>query len=74
MGEVVQLTSGRSRQGSKIPQPRDCDDCGELIETARIQVRPDAKRCVGCQTLFERRRIRMLQGAGDKDTVILRGR
>lgn len=32
-----------------------CTDCGEAIEPARIQLFPYALRCVGCQTVFERK-------------------
>ena len=32
-----------------------CSECGKRIPAARLQVKPEAKRCVACQTNFERR-------------------
>ncbi|MCW5720413.1 MAG: TraR/DksA C4-type zinc finger protein [Devosia sp.] len=31
-----------------------CDDCGEMIGAARRQAMPSARRCVSCQSTFER--------------------
>jgi DnaK suppressor protein len=33
-----------------------CTDCGITIPTARLNAYPTAKRCLGCQTLAEKRR------------------
>lgn len=33
-----------------------CTDCGEPIGFERLQVYPTAKRCIGCQTDYEKRR------------------
>lgn len=32
----------------------ECIDCGEEIEPARLKAKPDAIRCIVCQTKFER--------------------
>ena len=32
-----------------------CADCGKEIPPARLQVKPEATRCVVCQTEYERR-------------------
>lgn len=32
-----------------------CTDCGKRIPPARLQVKPEATRCVTCQTEFEQR-------------------
>jgi DnaK suppressor protein len=34
-----------------------CDDCGELIDNARLEANPAANRCVACQNSHERMRI-----------------
>lgn len=36
------------------PGNEDCEDCGEAIPAARRQALPSARRCVGCQQIFER--------------------
>ena len=33
---------------------RNCEDCGNPIPAARIKANPEAIRCIGCQTIFER--------------------
>jgi hypothetical protein len=73
MGDIVKLFSGRVKRGKALPKPVECDDCGEDIETARLQVQPLAKRCVSCESARERRHSRVMQGARDKDVVIIRG-
>jgi DnaK suppressor protein len=30
-----------------------CTDCGKRIPAARLQVKPEAKRCIVCQTEYE---------------------
>ena len=32
-----------------------CADCGKRIPAARLQAKPEATRCVACQTEYERR-------------------
>lgn len=32
-----------------------CIDCNERIPAARLQIKPEATRCVACQTEYERR-------------------
>lgn len=73
VGEVVKLFSGRVKRGKALPRPIECEACGEDIETARLQVMPKAKRCIGCETRREQRHNLLLQGARDKDVVIIRG-
>ena len=36
-------------------RPRDCDDCGDWIDQARLRVLPTAARCTACQAASERR-------------------
>lgn len=36
----------------------DCAECGDPIETARLNVNPAALRCAECQQLIERRQAR----------------
>lgn len=33
---------------------RECDDCGTAIPIARMKAKPDATRCIKCQTEFEK--------------------
>jgi hypothetical protein len=73
MGDIVKLFSGRVKPGQALPKPVECDDCGDDIETARLQVMPSAKRCVSCERTRERRHNLMMQGARDRDVVIIRG-
>jgi DnaK suppressor protein len=35
-----------------------CSDCGAAIPLARLQLAPQAQRCVACETLLERGRAR----------------
>ena len=32
-----------------------CADCGKKIPAARLQAKPEAARCIACQTEYERR-------------------
>jgi RNA polymerase-binding protein DksA len=32
----------------------DCTDCGQPIAPARLQAQPAARRCIACQTVWER--------------------
>jgi hypothetical protein len=73
MGDVVKLFRGRVKRGKALPKPLECEACGEDIETARLQVHPYAKRCVSCESARERRHSLIMQGARDKDVVIIRG-
>ncbi|UCE59801.1 MAG: TraR/DksA family transcriptional regulator [Phycisphaerales bacterium] len=43
-----------------------CVDCGILIPSARLQVKPEATRCIDCQTESERRST---SHQGDSDYV-----
>lgn len=73
MGEVVKLFRGRVKRGKALPKPVECEACGDDIETARLQVMPFAKRCISCERARERRHHLIMQGARDKDVVIIRG-
>jgi hypothetical protein len=73
MGDVVKMFHGRVKPGKALPKPVECEACGEDIETARLQVMPKAKRCISCERARERRHDRIIQGARDKDVVIIRG-
>lgn len=37
------------------PQTQYCLDCGDEIPVARRQANPHAKRCIDCQTKYEKR-------------------
>jgi hypothetical protein len=37
------------------PLSPTCKDCGDEIGAARLKANPQAVRCIGCQTEFERR-------------------
>lgn len=37
------------------PALRVCEDCGDPIEAARLVAQPQARRCIACQRLNERR-------------------
>lgn len=39
-----------------------CIDCSKRIPVARLQIKPEAKRCVHCQEDFERRQAQRLAG------------
>jgi predicted Zn-ribbon and HTH transcriptional regulator len=69
MGDVVQLTRGRALQGKAIPKPVECKDCGDDIETARIQAVPSAARCISCANSWERRFKRDMEAVRDHQTV-----
>ena len=76
MGDIVKLTFGRVRRGKKIPKPILCKECEEPIETARVQaltgdhiMRP--VRCFSCQSGWERRFEREMQGIRDHQTVLI---
>lgn len=69
MGDVVRLTRGRSTAGKKIPKPVECKECGEDIETARIQAMPSAKRCISCERAWERRFNRQMDAVRDHQAV-----
>lgn len=73
MGDVVKMLHGRVKRGKALPKPVECEECGDDIETARLQVMPSAKRCISCERSRELRHERVLQGARDRDVVIIRG-
>jgi RNA polymerase-binding transcription factor DksA len=56
------------------PGERACADCGNRIPEERLEVMPQATRCVQCQAAFERVRRRALtaqQGARRVDWSVL---
>lgn len=74
MSNVVKLTFGRARPGKKLPKPVECKECGDPVETARVQALTDdpvvrPQRCFACQTTWERRFEREMQGVRDYQTV-----
>jgi hypothetical protein len=73
MGGVVRMFHGRVKRGMALPAPVECEACGEDIETAQLQVMPNAKRCISCERARERRHHMILQGARDRDVVIIQG-
>jgi transcription elongation factor Elf1 len=74
MGDVVKLSSGRVLRGKKLPKPVECKDCGEDIETARLQAFNDGlavTRCISCARSFERRFRRDMEAIRDHQTVMI---
>lgn len=74
MGDVVKLFHGRVKRGKKLPKPVECKECGEDIETARIQALAvgdimKVTRCISCQKAYERRFDRQMQGIRANQTV-----
>lgn len=73
MGDVISLIKGRAKLRAALPKPLECADCGDDIETARLQVQPKARRCISCERSRERRLKRVLDTMRDKDIAIVRG-
>lgn len=73
MGDVISLIKGRAQLRKTLPKPRECDDCGDDIETARLQLQPKTKRCVSCENAKERRQQRAMAIARPQDVIIVRG-
>lgn len=73
MGDVVKLTVGRSKKGKAIPKPVECKECGDPIETARLQATAGdvmrCVRCISCQKSWERRFDREMEAVRDWQTV-----
>lgn len=73
MGDLVKLTFGRAKKGEKIPKPVECKECGEDIETARLQACAGdvlkCTRCISCQKAWDRRFDREMQAVQDHQTV-----
>lgn len=76
MGDVVKLTRGRQLRGKKIPKPVECRECGEDVETARVQAlmthgfaMAKPPRCLSCQRAWERRFERQMEGVRAHQTV-----
>jgi len=45
----------RMRNATALPEfSHTCEDCGHTIPAARRRAKPDAIRCIKCQTNFER--------------------
>jgi hypothetical protein len=69
--EIVKLFHGRVKRGKALPKPVECKECGEDIETARLQVLAALKptRCVSCQGAYEKRFNRQMEGVRANQTV-----
>lgn len=52
LAEIRRLNA--AHQGEP-PALRVCGDCDDPIEAARLVAQPNAKRCIACQRLTERR-------------------
>ncbi len=70
MGDLVNLTAGRTRPAAPLPKSRDCATCGEPIKPARLKVMPAARRCVACEHGVERE-LEQLAATADDDTVVV---
>lgn len=73
MGDVVKLTFGRRKRGASLPKPVPCKDCGDPIETARLQATAGdimrCIRCISCQGAWERRFELQMQGVREYQAV-----
>jgi RNA polymerase-binding transcription factor DksA len=73
MGDIVKLFRGRVKSGKKIPKPVECKDCGEDIETARLQACAydtfACTRCISCAKAQEKRFNRDMAAVRDYQTV-----
>jgi RNA polymerase-binding transcription factor DksA len=73
VGDVVKLTVGRAKAGRAIPKPVDCKDCGEPIETARLQALAGSllkpTQCISCARAWERRFERQMQAVREHQAV-----
>jgi hypothetical protein len=73
--DVIKLFHGRVRRGKALPKPVECKECEEPIETARLQVLmggavcSKALRCVSCESAYERRFNRQMEGVRANQTV-----
>lgn len=72
MGQIISLIKGRAKLRKALPKPVECADCGDDIETARLQSMPLAKRCITCEKARERRHKRLLDSMRDNDIAIIR--
>jgi hypothetical protein len=69
MGDVVNLIAGRRAHGKSLPKPVECKDCGDPIETARLQLVPHTKQCISCARAWERRFERQMEGVREHQAV-----
>ncbi len=69
----MKLVTGKAIPGAKLPKPVECRECGDPIETARLQI-VHRRLCKACADAEERRIKRALAGARDDEVVIIRRR
>ena len=73
MGDVVNLMVGRVKRAAKLPKPVECKDCGDPIETARLQATAGdilrCVRCTSCQSAWERRFDHQMQAVREHQAV-----
>jgi hypothetical protein len=69
MSNVIPLFHGRVKAGKALPKPVECKDCGEDVETARLQVMPLAIRCVSCERAREKRFNRQMEAVREHQSV-----
>lgn len=74
VGDIVKLFHGRVKRGKALPKPVECKECGDDIETARLQALENCggmkpTRCISCQGAYEKRFDRQMQGVRDHQTV-----
>lgn len=71
--EIIKLVTGRARLKAALPKPVECKECGEPIETARLQsCAGDIMRCVhciSCAKLWERRFENQMRGVREHQAV-----
>lgn len=73
MGDVVSLTHGRRKLRAALPKPVECKECGDPIETARLQACADdimrCVHCISCAKLWERRFENQMRGVREHQAV-----
>jgi hypothetical protein len=72
LSNVVKLFHGRVKRGKKLPKPRDCKDCGDPIEAARLQAFNDGMapvRCISCARALEKRFNRQMEAVREWQAV-----
>jgi hypothetical protein len=79
VGDVVPLVSGRAIPGQRLEKPIECKECGEEVETARLQairrmnggILLQPTLCISCAKAREIRDARMLAAARDQDDIVI---
>ena len=52
---LAEIRRQNAAHTGELPALRICADCDDPIEIARLAAQPQARRCIACQRLTERR-------------------